>query len=286
MSYGKERRVLMRGSRLAALWIILLSVVIATPSVMAAEDWETKICWKQTYERGVGKIPICEQKHEKDAGLCYGACKLGFKGVGPVCWKACPSGYHDDGATCRRDAHIIKKDSYGRGVGKPLPCRDGRERDAGLCYQKCRDGYKGVGPVCWMHCTDGYHDDGATCRRDAHIFGKENYGRGVGTVPKTCPSGQQYDAGLCYPTCKNEYKGIGPVCWAKCKKLSANGIMMHTDCGAACSTTRDACTKWAGSLTKEGFEVLGSAIISILPNMSSQLTAAMKEYPIHLPKCQ
>jgi hypothetical protein len=62
--------------------------------------------------------------------------------------------------------------------------------------------------------------------------------------------------------------------------------MMHTDCGAACSTTRDACTKWAGSLTKEGFEVLGSAIISILPNMSSQLTAAMKEYPIHLPKCQ
>jgi hypothetical protein len=32
-------------------------------------------------------------------------------------------------------------------------------------------------------------------------------------VPGVCGPGEQADAGLCYPSCKPGYKGIGPVCW-------------------------------------------------------------------------
>jgi hypothetical protein len=38
----------------------------------------------------------------------------------------------------------------------------------------------------------------------------------VGTIPNTCPSGQQYDGLLCYPQCAAGYAGVGPVCWQSC----------------------------------------------------------------------
>jgi hypothetical protein len=42
-----------------------------------------------------------------------------------------------------------------------------------------------------------------------------------------CPEGYEYDAGLCYPTCKPEYSGIGPVCWGNCPPNTS-------DIGAVC----------------------------------------------------
>ncbi|NJP10556.1 MAG: hypothetical protein HC866_14640 [Leptolyngbyaceae cyanobacterium RU_5_1] len=94
-------------------------------------------------------------------------------------------------------------------------CNSGQEYDAGLCYSKCDPGYKGVGPVCWKSCPDGYKDDGALCRKDVQIIAKESYGRGAG-APLTCASGEDSDAGLCYPKCQNGYKGVGPVCYESC----------------------------------------------------------------------
>ncbi len=106
-----------------------------------------------------------------DAGLCYPRCDAGYKGVGPVCWQHCAEGYTDDGAFCRKDAHIFAKSTYGRGAGTPLQCGAGMQYDAGLCYPTCAAGYYGVGPVCWQSCPAGYTDDGAFCRRDARIIG-------------------------------------------------------------------------------------------------------------------
>jgi hypothetical protein len=37
--------------------------------------------------------------------------------VGPVCWGFCPTGYSDDGGTCRRGVLIDAKSSYGLGAG-------------------------------------------------------------------------------------------------------------------------------------------------------------------------
>jgi C1A family cysteine protease len=171
---------------------------------------------KKSKGRGAGKPMACGPNEDKDGGLCYRKCRAGYKGVGPVCWAKCPEGYKDDGATCRKDVDIQKKDSYGRGVGKPLPCKKNRQRQAGLCYKRCRDGYKGVGPVCWKKCPKGYKDDGATCRKNAHIMAKKSYGRGVGKPLHACPAGMDKDGALCYPPCPVGYSGVGPVCWKRC----------------------------------------------------------------------
>ena len=192
-----------------------------------------------SYPRGAGTPLTCAANEEYDAGLCYPPCEAGFFGVGPVCWEICPDEYTDDGATCRKYAHIIGKASYGRSVGTvpsdvlAATCDGNQELDAGLCYESCQSGYTGVGPVCWeMSCPEGYADDGATCRRDVHIFSKDSYGRGVGTIPSdifagTCSGNQEYDTGLCYPPCNSGYDGVGPVCWRYCPSD-------YTDDGATC----------------------------------------------------
>uniref|UniRef100_A0A914EAR6 Uncharacterized protein n=1 Tax=Acrobeloides nanus TaxID=290746 RepID=A0A914EAR6_9BILA len=53
------------------------------------------------------------------------------------------------------------------------------------------------------------------------------YGRGVGKPITACSSGEDLDAGLCYPQCKNGYYGVGPVCWQSCP----SGF---TDVGVTC----------------------------------------------------
>ena len=41
-------------------------------------------------------------------------------------------------------------------------------------------------------------------------------GRGVGKPISTCPANTQRDGALCYPFCKENYTGVGPVCWEDC----------------------------------------------------------------------
>jgi len=134
---------------------------------------DAHIFGKNSYGRGAGYAlwdkKKCEKKHgscEKYGALYYPKCKDGYDNVGCcICrQKHCPSGYHDDGATCRRDVHIYGKSSYGRGVGKPLStCPANEEKDAALCYTKCKSGFHGVGPVCWQNCPSGRKDCGAGC---------------------------------------------------------------------------------------------------------------------------
>jgi hypothetical protein len=154
------------------------------------------IVGKPSSGRGVGTVPSnCGSGREFDAGLCYPLCPSGFSGVGPVCWQRCPSDHHDDGAFCRRDAHIF-----------------GSNNDACPWYDKCGLTFAKGCSVC----PAGYHNDGCTCRRDVHIIAKATRGRGVGTVPNGCSPGLQYDAGLCYAPCPAGFRGVGPVCWGGC----------------------------------------------------------------------
>ncbi len=261
----------MRLLKVIILGVMMLSFVVSIPATMAAD---ATACWKKTTTRGVGTIPICAPNMDKDAGLCYKKCSAGFHGVGPVCWGTCNAGYHDDGATCRKDVSIIKKDSYGRGVGK-IGKIDGGEKQAGLWYKACKEGYKGKGPVCWKVCPADYTDDGATCRKNAHIYGKPSNGRGVGTVPKTCPSDRpHFQAGLCYKTCPSGYKGYGPVCWKYCKNPTAKaaGVNMPTECGAACSTSSQSCATFTQQLTAAGLKIAGDIVIAIASENPEKLT--------------
>jgi C1A family cysteine protease len=94
-------------------------------------------------------------------------------------------------------------------------CPNGGEYDAGLCYTPCKPGYHGLGPMCWQNCAEGMIDDGATCRAPISSIAKKSYGRGVGT-PMTCRADEEQNGALCYPKCKDGYKGVGPVCWQQC----------------------------------------------------------------------
>jgi hypothetical protein len=56
-----------------------------------------------------------------------------------------------------------------------------------------------------------------TTENDKALCWKRTYTRGVGIVPTgDCPAGQEKDAGLCYPKCRDGFKGVGPVCWKSC----------------------------------------------------------------------
>ncbi len=44
----------------------------------------------------------------------------------------------------------------------------------------------------------------------------ESYGRGAGTIPNVCASGEELRDGLCYKPCESGYTGVGPVCWQHC----------------------------------------------------------------------
>jgi hypothetical protein len=157
---------------------------------------DVRVVPKPSYGRGVGAAPKnCGPGQQYDAGLCYPVCKPGYRAVGPVCWGSCPAGYDDHGATCYRGASII-----------------GANNSRCPWYDKCGL----VTAKGCSTCPPGYRNDGCTCRRDVHVTGKPSYGRGAGSVPTSCPAGQEKDAGLCYPVCNSGFRGVGPVCWGSC----------------------------------------------------------------------
>jgi hypothetical protein len=180
-------------------------------------------CWLKAYGRGVGKpIHTCTDPNEKDGLLCYPKCKSGYLGVGPVCWQSCPDKFRDDGAFC------FKPDSYGRGIGYALSNKSkceaenpqGCEQWGLLLYPKCAASFHNAACcICSPNCPSGMTDIGISCAKDS-------YGRGAGT-PLGCGNGEEYDTGLCYPPCQENFKSIGPVCWGSCPSG-------YTPCGALC----------------------------------------------------
>lgn len=160
----------------------------------------TETCWLKAYGRGVGKvISTCPSDKEKNGFLCYPKCRSGFKGVGPVCWQYCPKNFRDDGAFCAKPA------PYGRGTGS-FTKHKGYERWGLLYYPKCKTNFHNVACcICSPDCPSGMTDIGVSCA-------KKSYGRTAGT-PLTCKSNEELSGALCYPPCRDGFKGIGPVCW-------------------------------------------------------------------------
>lgn len=135
-------------------------------------------CFVSVVGRGAGKpLSTCPLGKEQSGLLCYPPCRNNYHSAGPVCLEkcssgftdggvmcihsygkgccctvfgccGCPAGYKDDGCFCRQS--YIKK-SYGRGVGVPLGCGPGKEKDGMLCYEPCSHGYRGEGAVCWQN---------------------------------------------------------------------------------------------------------------------------------------
>ena len=54
---------------------------------------------------------------------------------------------------------------------------------------------------------------------------RDSYGRGIGRPVHICPDhAPEQDGLLCYPTCRQGYNGVGPMCWEKCNNLTSLGF--------------------------------------------------------------
>ena len=99
------------------------------------------------------------------------------------------------------------------------PCKDAWD-NMGVDVSSCGklSSGRGVGKVQKIvrGCKEHYKTFPLTCTR-CHGFPLKchTYGR-LG-----CEAGFEYDAGLCYPQCKDGYKGVGPVCWLQNTKVNA-----------------------------------------------------------------
>jgi len=146
---------------------------------------------------------------------------------------------------------VCWKDAYGRGVGKPVhSCKSNLEDSGALCYPHCRENYTGVGPVCWENCKTGYSDEGVFCWRSSQeSYVKKSYGRGVGEPLRCNPMKEELDSytGLCYPKCKANWEGVGPLCWRKCDCSAGHQCMVSA--GALCCNTKKECRKEIFDLT-------------------------------------
>jgi hypothetical protein len=165
---------------------------------------------KETKVLAPKPLSDCGPGKQSDAGLCYDACKPGYKGLGPLCnvdvhgvgvgtpveLEDCPSGWNNDGITCREpmgwNDRCVNWGLYWTGCAKGGAvkgrldgggkCSGGREKVDGLCYNKCPDGMEHV-PGMPFNCRV----KGVTLP----------YGRGVGGIPG-CPKGQVKSGLLCY----------------------------------------------------------------------------------------
>jgi len=172
-------------------------------------------CWKDSYGRGVGRIPgSCLSNQDRIGLLCYWKCPKGQYRFGFDCHTSCPPGdWRDDGLYCR-------KYEYGRGFGYtwfargscPRHHKQGCERCLAMWYPKCKPGYHKIGcNICRPPKPDcgavglGHRID-LSCAKKIYI-GSPQIGQ--------CSNNQERQAGLCYNKCRSGYSGIGPVCWGQ-----------------------------------------------------------------------
>ncbi|ETW08141.1 hypothetical protein H310_02481 [Aphanomyces invadans] len=184
-----------------------------------------EFCWKNSYGRGVGKIPeSCKPGQDRIGLLCYDKCPPNFARFGFDCHQVCSRGFEDQGLFCR-------KKEYGRGGGYPWKfgdrafrldgARERCERDHGrgrceqngaMMYPKCKEGYYPFG--CCM-CRPNRFDCKALGYQGQLDLSCSKHVRVSKPHVGVCPAGQENQAGLCYKTCTGGFKGVGPVCWGQ-----------------------------------------------------------------------
>jgi hypothetical protein len=111
------------------------------------------------YGRGAGyawqfddMLSRCERKEGRDCEMwgliAYPKCDKGYYPFGCcICSPICPNSMVDIGVSCT-------KQTYGRGVGRPLMCKENEESlSVGtldiMCFEKCKFGYHGYGIWCF-----------------------------------------------------------------------------------------------------------------------------------------
>lgn len=162
-------------------------------------------------------------RSELDAGLCYVPCKVGYHGVGPVCWadsvsvgvgkpvglEPCPAGWSNDGLICREPIQCASGwDFFTKGCwGGRLR---GRLNGGGICdwpsdrgnlpnwlVDKSKKQWVATHPdkvdgLCYKKCPDHLPKRIPGMPYLCYKGGPLSYGRGVGKIPSLARVGRQY----------------------------------------------------------------------------------------------
>jgi hypothetical protein len=132
-------------------FFLLNLVLIVSFPYQAQADPPRDFCKRDSYGRAAGTIPdTCPPGTSLSGALCYRGCPAGYNNIAGVCWKGWES------------AGILPPE------GKT--CSEGKEPDAGLCYEKCRPDYKGAGLQCRKICKDPTpYECGGFCTSDDQL---------------------------------------------------------------------------------------------------------------------
>ena len=220
------------GSNVVPGSTISSSELAATMQWLVRETWgiaKMPICWKSSYDRGVGVLPDCGSQ-EKLAGLCYTPCSQGYgdNGTSTCLQTGCPSGYTDTGLLCHFNGVAL--------IAYPTHWNPNVNCWSTIFGSFC------VGGLITEGCPSNYHDNGAGCTVNVPpgMSGspqdptKGSYTR-LGAMPTQCNSNRVFQAGLCYLTPRADYSCSVTSCTQQC----ASGT---TDCGpGACAESQSSC---------------------------------------------
>ena len=190
--------------------------------LMATHALAADFCWRGSEGRGVGTIPQgCTGGRNLEVGMCYTPCKAGWDGAVTMCLRQCPSGYVDTGLTCHINKALLVPATV----------------DVCNARTTCPSGYTNAGLLCGLNTPPvpaGYEAMITGPAASGLDLSRQIYDRGIGNAPTVCETDKENDAGLCYPKCKPNYSGVGPVCWGQCP---AGWV----GCGMGCARSAGAC---------------------------------------------
>lgn len=163
------------------------------------------VCSREGYDRTIGSQPVgCKEGDSRDGpvGLCYKACKPGYKREGVECAETCPPG---TSATL-------------------LHCTDWTPNSAFFLWEhrnRCYEKYDGTGEVsraastCNRPCKPGF-------TRRSHLLGtafcntsRDRYPVAGTYVGNECPSDMDKVGLICYPKCPDDYNATLSMCHPK-----------------------------------------------------------------------
>jgi hypothetical protein len=155
----------------------------------------------------------CPKDTEDSGGLCYPACKPGFKSDGAImCYKQYPD--FENNGMGHTITSITKKILLDTGK-IPDSCGDDEEKSGLLCYEKAPDGWHNILGMLHQTCPPGFTDTGTRCELVKDV--------GVGRIPPLNP-------------CENGLRDDGTSCWEDWRGLGGG------DCkGGNCNTWWDGC---------------------------------------------
>lgn len=266
------------GTLIRTLGSLAYAVIVglALTSTVAAQTAE--FCWKDSYGRGVGKVPkACKADEDRIGLLCYKKCPKGMKRFGFDCHSVCPAGFRNDGLFCRHA-------EYGRGAGYPWKFGDKAFSLKGAKH-RCEKAHgsgrcEKNGAIYYPKCKSGYHNFGCCiCRPSKPNCTALGLKKGIDLScakvvkighPKTgqCGSGRDKDAGLCYKKCRKGFDGVGPVCWGEKPKGWVN-------CGMGAAKDKKTC----GSIVFDQVTSVGEIALFVATAGSSGAAEEAAEAP-------